>query len=792
MATTDYAAHGAPAAEPTFLVTRRRLIVSCTVLMVLTNAVVLLRLPLGPVGPVLVLVTIVLVPGVFAFAALGAGPGEPFRQAYYVVLLGLLGLELVGLGANWLLPIVGIDRPLHPSRMLPVLDLLVLVLGVLAWRPLDNLRWALPAPRPRISVALPLLLPVLAAMGATSLNNNGTNAFTVVMLLGVLGAFVALVTRAEHLSVGLIVWTLYCVSAAMLLMTSLRGWGIVGHDIQIEYHVFQLAESTWHWDVSTFPDPYNACLSLTVMPTMVAGLTRMPDPYIYKACYQLLFALAPPVVFLIVRRLVGDRVGVLGVLFFVGFPTFFTDMPMLNRQEIALLFFAGMMLLLVEDAMPHALRLTAFALFGLGVILSHYSTTYSVILVLGSASIYRALLERRWVARMLAPVFRALRRRPPPFLGIRASVPLVALPVVIGIGLGAWAWGSAITHTSAVASATLTEALGQLTGGSAGAVKSTDTNASLVGGAALTPEQVVRSYVEHQEQMRSDEEPSTLYPDSSYSPQEIRAVPDSAIPLTWLGRNLVRAGVSPYSVNADLRGQYAKAIQMLLSVGILAMLFARRQELRLRGEIYAVVIASFLFLVALVLIPALSVSYGLLRAFQQGLIVLALPTALGAVSIFRVLFTERVSMALATGLSCLFFAVSVGLVAEATGGYTGQLHLHNAGAYYDAFYVRQPEVAGVDWMRANLPRMIGVQQNLESDRHGYPRLRQWDDIEGSDTLYPGLVRRQDYVFLGWTNLVLGQAIALYNNEAIAFTLPIAFFDADKDLLYDSGMARVYH
>ena len=51
---------------------------------------------------------------------------------------------------------------------------------------------------------------------------------------------------------------IYCVSLALLLMTSLRGWYTTGHDIQREYRMFELTLTNGNWRMSRFKDAYNA------------------------------------------------------------------------------------------------------------------------------------------------------------------------------------------------------------------------------------------------------------------------------------------------------------------------------------------------------------------------------------------------------------------------------------------------------------------------------------------------------------------------------------------------------
>src|ERR1035441_2621063 len=82
----------------------------------------------------------------------------------------------------------------------------------------------------------------------------------------------------------------------------------------------------------------NACLSITILPTEVGQVAHVDDPYVYKFFFQLIFALCPVLVYAIARRYWSGSISVLAVVYFIGFPTFFTDMSFLNRQEIAFVF----------------------------------------------------------------------------------------------------------------------------------------------------------------------------------------------------------------------------------------------------------------------------------------------------------------------------------------------------------------------------------------------------------------------------------------------------------------------
>lgn len=157
---------------------------------------------------------------------------------------------------------------------------------------------------------------------------------------------------------------LWCAAAGLLLLTSLRGWYITGHDIQREYQVFRLAADNGHWDISSFPDPYNACLSITLLPAALARLTGIEGTYIFKVLLPLLFALTPVLVYRSVRNVAPAIVALLSAVYLMLFPTFFTDMTFLGRQEVAFFFTGCAMVVVTDTSRPFASRRLLFAVLG--------------------------------------------------------------------------------------------------------------------------------------------------------------------------------------------------------------------------------------------------------------------------------------------------------------------------------------------------------------------------------------------------------------------------------------------
>jgi uncharacterized membrane protein len=201
----------------------------------------------------------------------------------YIVAFSSLYLMLIGLIMSVVMPPLGLARPL---MLLPMTIAITSTTGVLMGLVARQKRPLLSLPTWNIRgwvgalMAFGALLPLGAIGGAVILNNGG-------------GGWLALATlAAAGLYAAIIAWwhrdkleplyplAVYMISAALLLANSMRGWFITGHDVLQEYQVFQLTAAHGAWSMSVLENAYTACLSITILPTILANLTGIPDAYV--------------------------------------------------------------------------------------------------------------------------------------------------------------------------------------------------------------------------------------------------------------------------------------------------------------------------------------------------------------------------------------------------------------------------------------------------------------------------------------------------------------------------------
>jgi uncharacterized membrane protein len=748
-------------------------------------------------GPALVFWLMVVYPAyVLAGTDLWGERSVAERLAYGLV--GVLLLLIVGgLAINTFLPPLGVARPLDTVPVLILVDSITVGLWLLRRRrPAPFVIRYVPGRRAALEIRLVLVSAVcvpLMVLGANRLNNGDGNTLTMIGLALAIVVFVLLLVWAQRLRAGMTALALYLLSASMLLMTSLRGWSVTGHDVQLEYRVFQLTAAHGRWSMSTFRNPYNACLSITLLPTQMAALLHVDDAYVYKVFFQLLFAFCPVMVFTLARRYFSDRVAILAVAYFIGFPTFFTDLPFLNRQEMALLFVAASFLILSNATWTRRRRQLFFVLAAVGVELCHYSTSYVFVATLVLAWLGQTILARGWPPQW--------RRSNPPALGGRwldatRAIGLGSLLVILAVVA---AWGGLATKTANGVGSEVTSALSGVF--DRGGAKSSSVQYGLLSGGGTVGNQrttgpggnqaLLDQYRQQTLRNRSAAVPGTFIPLSVVDQYDYPAVAQPNIPVTGAGRLLAHVHLTPSTVNNVMRATAAKGEQLFLLIGLVALVAFKRRRGTVTREYFYLCCAGVMVLAAVTFLPNLSVDYGLLRVFQQELILIAPVIVVGSLTLFQILGTWwRNAATGAVGLA--FFASTTGLVPQALGGYPAQLNLNDSGQYYDLYYMIPQEVAAVNWL-AGKPGTLpgGIQADFTSERFAFTSPNAVTGQQYLIDLYPTFLELTSWVIVDSSMLQTRTATVSVDGDLVAYRYPFGLLQREKNLVFDDGKTQIY-
>lgn len=719
---------------------------------------------------------LLLVPGYFLYRLI-IGEHQPdsfWENLSYSVALSCLVMMLVGLALSVIGPTVGLDKPLTLDPLVAALaaSTAALAAGAVARsRQIMKLNVALPAGLQAWAMTIAgALLPIGAIGGAFILNNGGSGWLALATLAGLSLYALWQVWFKPTVLQNLYPYAVFCMSLALVLANSMRGWFITGHDVLQEWQVFQLTATHSIWSMNLLQNAYTACLSITILPTVLAKVTGMPDAYVYKLLFQLIFALVPTVIYVTAARFLPRRVAFLSALVYISFPTFFTDMSMLGRQEIAFAFFALILMAAFDKRLPR--RATSILIFtlALGMILSHYSTSYVAAAVLLFAKLAQTAIEawNRWRKHK----------------GSNQVFVPISWPVTLAVLLTIYLWNTQITNTSQSIASTIDGIVTSLPAVFDSQQETGQGTYSIVGH-QLTNQQLFGQYTNTADSARTLST-TNYYPQVITDQYPVVMANEQIAPLTRVGKFLGGLHVPLYSLYDLIRSAYAGLIEGLILVG-LAVLSFRSRIARVPLQYLLLGCASLAMIVVEAVLPNV-INYGLLRLLQQSLVVLS-PVIIVACYYLLELLHLPISWRFRVIALALvgFFAVNVGLLPAITGGYRPDLPVSNSGLYYEAYYTHADELAAGQWLVDTTPPGTVI----NSDEFARRKLIAYFNIYTDPSLQPDAISKQAYVYISYGNTVFGRAPFYYNGNLLYENTPTAFLDNQKNLLYSNGDVKIY-
>ncbi|HSW99051.1 MAG TPA: glycosyltransferase [Candidatus Saccharimonadales bacterium] len=691
---------------------------------------------------------VVLVPGLLALLAGWPEQGE--KPAAAAALAGALGLLLIAVESallNWLLPLVSTAAPLQAKYLVPLHALATLALlgAYLKKRGRDKRTVTLPLRfngLRALRALLPLLLPLLASLGAFRQNNGASNTLTIFgfSLTAVFAAWFVWKPKLWNAS-----WLLFNMALGLLLSTSLRSWFISGFDISQEFQVFSATLQNHYWAIHALPgNAYNACLSLTTLPTALQQFTGVGAEVIFKYFYQVVFALTAVVTYTVGRRFVGRRLAFMAALLYAAQTEFIGTMPAIARQEIGLLFFGLIVYLLLGKARLGRAGTALLGLLSLGMVLTHYSTTYLAVMIFAASAfaVWAAQKIPTRLPKLKLPTFETHF-----WAGVLGGLALVL--VVLST-----LWYGTINASSSNVVDTLKGAVH---------LQLPDLHSSksqlLLGGdqEAANPENVAK-----------------------YAAAQKLHVPltPAAAPKLHTGNTLLATAVN--------LGRDAVSVVLKLLLPLAPLLLLARKKTRKDSASLALVgLGAVAVFVAVIAIPQLTISYNLQRVYQQCLIVLGVA---GLWALWQLLPVGRQLKTVAVATFVIgFFVLSpgTGLVNQLSGGSAPRLSYNSYGEEYDKYFVRESDVLGAQWLAQHC-----AGQAAWADRYATLRVAAYAHVPYDAIRNDIFNAKKGCLYLDYANVHDNLYYTTYQQLPVRFTTPGSSF-SQYNLIYSNGQSEVY-
>lgn len=693
-----------------------------------------------------------------------------WERVVHTVALSISFVMFAGLMVNTLLPALNILRPLEQLPVLISFDVILLIfIAVNAFLKRETLLYFEGISFKNVinKVGPHLLfvgLPILAIAGATILNNGGSNLVTMFMVCTVAVFLFLTISTEDPQRESLITSGLYFSALALLFSISMRSSHVIGWDVNGELQVFQMTQSAMQWSMSHFQDAYNACLSITILPTIFSDFTNISNEYIYKFLFQIVFALMPLSIFYLVRVFTNFRIAILSSTMLIGSVVFSHGMPALVRQEFGFLYFGLTLLTLFSSGLNPRLRLILASIYGASIIVSHYSTTYiAVFLFVLTVSL-----------NMILPVLK--KRLPYIFSGnVSRSI---SVWYVIFLAVGAIFWGVVVTGTS-----------NNLTG----FIDHSRSNIS----ETFTYDTWSRAFAElftqypHFENFDEYKTQETIHFRKSHP--DMIFYEDSVANLQSLAPKsfMQYPGLFGTSIKI-ITTRIFQALKLVLNnlfiiIGMILIIYQWRIGKFQSSEFVIFTASGFAALALILLLPSALAQYNIDRLYFQLLMTWSLLSVVAGLFVLSFL-SISIRLRILGGMYVALMIFYTSIIFSFTGG-TAMFSLNNFGIDYEKFYVHDSESAAARWMS----KKVG-DTPIFSSSSGALRLRSQGNIMPNKifvTTLPSMIDKNSYVFLTHMNVVAGISTYLFYNEEYAYTAPMDFLNKNKDAIYDSGTSKVF-
>lgn len=704
---------------------------------------------------VLLVPLLLVVPGVVLLRALRIPSQLVTSFPVYVPCASIVVLFGSGLAVDTVGPLVGVSAPLRPGPLLVGLELTCFALLAASVNvPSDVvIHWRLPLQPGRL--AWPLVLPLVAAAGALRLNSGRGDDVALMAVVAFVVMLVAAAVFSSRLDESLLKLILYAAGLAMSWSYSLRGDGVYGYDIAAEYQRLQETIVTGVWHAAHPNDAYGAMISVTVMPAQLHFLSGVSGLLVLKVIYPMIYALFPVALFDLARRILSKGWAFVAAAFTIG-QYAFTEIVGVARQEIALVLFVALVMAMLDTRIPRRPQWALVAALGLAMALSHYSTTYFAITVIGLA------LPLQWAASWFRDI--------PRITGAVAVAFIAALA-------GAVIWYGPVTksdsHLLQVTQTVQTQGLDLLPN----RVPGGSLLAAYLQGNTTTPinaaqyQNAIHKYYANNEVFVNPLKAGKDYP-----------LRDSVVPkppVKW------RLGYDGLGLGLLLIEELAN---VLAALG--ALLMALRGASVVARQVGLLAFVMTLLLLVIRFSGTLAEAYGQERAQLQGLTLLAIALCwmMQGLTGGR---KARQARVLAVAAACLAVVlINTSYLAGAVLGGGTSVNLGNSGVAFEQFYTTTPEFAAARW----LGEWVGPAQLVYADEYGQLPL---DEVTGIQhglmlDLTPETLDAHAWVYASHTNVIDGRAFALYNHQIATYVFPATFLGAYYDLVYANGSAEVYH
>ena len=339
------------------------------------------------------------VPGILIIRVLKLHKLGNIETLLYTVGLSLATLVLTGFFMNMAYPFFGISGPISLVPLIITISVVVLILCVLCYvrdKDFSNPSFIDVGEILSLPVLFLCLIPFMAVFGTYLVNFHHNN--TLLMLMIVVIAFVVLLIGFDKfIPKNLYPLAIWVMATALVWHYSLITNYAGVHDGEFCSAKLVIENHFWEWSRGS---SYNSVLSVTILPPIIYFLCNISLTWIYKIIFPLFLSFIPLGVYIISKEYLDDKKSFLAAYLFLTFPAFYITLTNITKQLMAEFFLVLLFMLILNEDMDKIKRSFLSIVVAIPLIVSHYGTSYLVMLSLIFVLFFLYLAENQAIKEL--------------------------------------------------------------------------------------------------------------------------------------------------------------------------------------------------------------------------------------------------------------------------------------------------------------------------------------------------------------------------------------------------------
>jgi len=237
------------------------------------------------------------------------------------------------------------------------------------------------------------IIPLLGIFAAVVSTKYHINSFQYLLCIIITLFVIIIVWNYCNVKTSLFALSIFCIGLSLLLSASLLSDYLRGSDIHIEYHFISLTKINLYWNFSIF-DNINSLLSVTVLPVIYSNFLNIDIFVVLKAIYPFFFAFVPLCLYCVYKTQIDDVYAFLATIFFISIPIYYLELTSMARVEIAELFFALLILVMIDKKISKFQKGVLLCCFTFSLIVSHYGTMFIYIFLLSISFLLLKIIQK--------------------------------------------------------------------------------------------------------------------------------------------------------------------------------------------------------------------------------------------------------------------------------------------------------------------------------------------------------------------------------------------------------------